>query len=191
MVFTLMAGCTVKNSTTAEAPVGPKSCYDFTNLEECARDGECTARYGHDALTAEDIFVACMPFYHPNRDCYGEESCYTNSAGQRAIASRCDYPRWTEVACTAKELAPCEYSTATACEADKRCTLNMAKDLATKDYIPMGCGYIKGICGDAFTCYANKLTGARVMASSVCRTPFPEWEYTDCTDADYQASKIP
>ena len=79
----------------------------------------------------------------------------------------------------------------TACDADKRCSLNLAKDLATKQFIPMGCGYIKGACGQALTCYTNKLTGIRVMANSVCETPFPEWEDAACTEADYEAAKTP
>lgn len=191
MAFTLMASCTVKESTTATTQAGPKSCYDYTSLDECARGGDCTARFGEDSATAEETFVACMPFRHPNPDCYGEKGCYTNSAGQRVIVSTCDYPRWTEVVCTATELAPCKYTTATACEADKRCALNKAKDLATKEYIAMGCGYIKGVCGASLTCYTNELTGARAMANSLCSTPFPEWAYTPCTDADYQASKVP
>lgn len=191
MVFAFTASCTVKKSTTAATEAGPKSCYDYTNPLDCARDGDCTTQFGEDSATANEIFVACMPVQNPDPDCYGERGCYTNSVGQRVIARTCDYPRWTQVACTTEELAPCQYTTATACDADKRCALNKAKDLATKESIAMGCGYVKGLCGDAFTCYTNDLTGARAMATSSCQTPFPEWQYTPCTEADYQAYKVP
>jgi hypothetical protein len=187
LVFVLLTSCTLNKSTTATPQTEPKSCSDYTSIDECDRDPECRSRYGIDAATADDVYLACTRAYPNNTDCSHQTSCYTNSSGQRAIANKCDYPRWTEVECTAEELAPCKYTTTETCEADKRCLPNMAKDLATKESIPMGCGYKRGLCSDAITCYINKLTGSRVMASSICDTPFPEWEYTECTEADFQA----
>lgn len=95
----------------------------------------------------------------------------------------CKQANQDQVSNVPSKVTSCEEMAQDECGKSDLCFPFIAKTIETKTEVFLGCIDVEVKCVAAFTCYHNKTTGTRVIASRGCNVP-QDWVSDECTNEE-------